>query len=383
MASKATTEPDAAALAEDLRAAAADLAAAEDAVAEVGEDRLEALEGATNQLAKILDQYEDSATGSGDFESYMECRMAVQDLEDGLDEDVPNRDIFEAVAERFDSRRLSDRDFSWAYDRLETAREPLDRLREREAAREQFADARRAVRDRVASIEDRIDHLETVATLGEADLDAPVDDLEDPVTAYDDAVADAFERFLEEESARTVFEFLSVTTAYPLVQVRQPPQDLATYVDNYEAGTEPIPTLLEYAEYSRSKLDHYVAEPMELKRHVATHRTYLTRLDASPFTIGWPPPPADRLRYTCRELVSVVDRFADDATVAKLQAVRSVARRDDYERLRAAARAMEELDEEEREQVRSGAVEAELETLRNRLATLCDVLEAVEDREGG
>lgn len=379
MASEVTAD-DAEALARELRAAAAELDDAETSVAEIGEGRLDDLQAATNQLARILDQYEDTATGSGDFEAYMECRMAVQDLEEGLAEDLPKREVFEAVADRFDSRRLSDRDFSWAKGQLETAREPLERLRDREAARERFRDARRAVRNRLDTIEDRIDHLETVTRLGEADLDAPIHELREPIAAYNDAVETAFSQFLETESARSVFEFLSTTTAYPLVSVRQPPTDLAEYVRNYEAGTEPIPTLLEYAEYSRSKLDHYVDEPMELKRHVATHRTYLSRLDATPYTVAWPPPPRDRLRYRTRELVSVVDRFADDDTVAKLQAVRSAGRRGDFERLRAAARANDELDADERERLQTGAVESELEDLREERSTLETVLSEVEDR---
>ncbi|MFB6103667.1 MAG: hypothetical protein ABEJ57_01090 [Halobacteriaceae archaeon] len=378
MASEATGAEDATALARELEAAAADLEAAEAAVEEIGEDRLDALEAATNQLARILDQYEDSATGSGDFEAYMECRMAVQDLEEGLGDALPNRERFEAVAERFDSRRLSDRDFQWANEELAAAREPLSRLRDREAAREDLATARRAVLDRLEVVEDRIDRLETVAALGRADLDAPVEAIEEPIREYNDAVEAAFESFLSETGARTVFSFLSTTTAYPLVDVTQPPRDLAEYVDRYAAGTEPIPTLLEYAEYSRSKLDHYVEEPMELKRHVATHRTYLTRLDATPYTIEWPPPPAARLRYRTEELVSVVDRFADPETVATLHAVRAAVRREDFDSLRASARAAVELDEEEREQVRSGAVEAELESLRDQRETLESALSTVD-----
>jgi len=378
MASEVTADEDAAALARELEAAADQLETAEAAVADVGEDRLDALEGATNQLARILDQYADTATGSGDFEAYMECRMAVQDLEADLDDDLPNRDRFEAVADRFDSRRLSDRDFEWANEELAAAREPLSRLRERESAREEVATARRAVRDRLQTVEDRIDRLETVAELGRADLDAPVEAIADPIEEYNAAVESAFETFLAETGARSVFAFLSATTAYPLVEVPQPPRDLADYVEQYPAGTEPIPTLLEYAEYSRSKLDHYVDDPMELKRHVATHRTYLTRLDATPYTVAWPPPPAAELRYRLEELVSVVDRFADAETVASLHAVRAAARRGDYESLRATARANEELVAEEREQVRSGAVATELEALREQRATLTEALEAVD-----
>jgi hypothetical protein len=157
-----------------------------------------------------------------------------------------------------------------------------------------------------------------------------------------------------------VFAFLDATTAYPLVAFQAPPADLREYVRNREAGTEPVPQLLEYAEYSRSKLDHYVANADALKRAVATQQTYLRRLDAEPLTVGWPPPGADELRFRCRELTAVVNRFAPDV-VEDLRAVARLPRETDYERLRESAVAEAELTAEERDRLRSGSVSEELD----------------------
>lgn len=368
-------EPDAETLARRLRAAREEERAAEDAVAEVGKKTLRSLRDAHRGLLGLLDQYEDSATGSGDFEAYMECRMNVQEHVETLEEDLPERERFEAVGERFDARRLSQRDFDWARNHLEPVEELVDRLSAREEASEKRSDARREVMQRLESIEDRIDTLRQIERLGNADLDAPVEDLRAPIERYNDAVTSDFKRIRREWPARDLLDLIETTTAYPLVEFREPPSDLLEYVESQEAGTEPVETLLEYAEFSRSKLDHYLDAPMALKRHVATHRTYLSRLDATPLHVSWPPPPAESLQFRARELVAVAERFAAEETVAALHEVRRATKRSDYETLRDAARARVELDPEERDRLRSGEIANERERLEDERDTLRSVLD--------
>jgi len=62
-------------------------------------------------------------------------------------------------------------------------------------------------------------------------------------------------------SARDVFSFLDRADGTPFVDADVPPTDLREYVTDYDAGEEPLPTLLEYADYSNSKLEHYVDDP--------------------------------------------------------------------------------------------------------------------------
>lgn len=335
-----------------------------EAVAEVGETSLEALATAHDRATSLLDRYEGSATGTGDFEAYIEFRDAFGEHVEALPEDLPRREAFERAEETLDKRRLSERDFERAREALADAGELADRLDARREARERYRSVRRAIESRIGQLDERIAELERTAELGRADLDAPIETLREPIAAYNAAVRDAFDAYLRETSAREVLAFVATTTAYPLVPFDRPPEDLAVYVREASAGAEPIPRLLEYSEYSISKLGHYVDAPRELKRYIATHRTYLRNLDADPLVVDWPPPPADRLRWRCRELIAVVGRFAPEPAVERLRAVRASTRDPEYERLRDAAHAHATLDPDVKERLANGRVERDLEAAR-------------------
>lgn len=333
-------------------------------VDERGERSLGAVADAYDRATTLLDTYEGRATGTGDFQGFIEFQDAFASFVEGLDDDLPRREAFEDCAERFDKRRLSEGDFAAARDALSPAADLVARLDERDAAREQYRDARRAVRRRVDTLDERVAELERLRSLGEVDLDAPTERLRDPIDAYNDAVSDAFTTFRDERSARTLLDFVATTEQYPLVSFRRPPADLREYVEGDPAGTESVSTLLEYAEHSPSKLAHYVENPRELKRNVGVHRTYLERLDAEPLEIAWPPPSAAALRWRIRELVSVVGRFAPEATVSCLRRVSALTREQEYDRLRRVAQARAELTREERTRLAEGTVERDLEAAR-------------------
>jgi DNA repair exonuclease SbcCD ATPase subunit len=335
---------------------------ARERVSEIGESELEELAGAHDRARSLLDRYEDRATGSGDFEAFVRFQSEFTDHAESLPEDLPHRGAFERAAERFDKRRLSTTDFERARETLSEVRETVARLDERRIAHERYRDARRALLERRDALSDRIEELEQVQRYGQADLDAPVEELREPIVVYDEAIREEFGAFRREESARVVLDFLAATAAFPLVPFDQPPADLREYVEGSEAGTESIPELLTYSEYSDSKLDHYVESPRELKRYVATHRTYLANVDGEPLSIGWPPPPADELWWRARELLSVLGRFGSEEAIEKLRAVRALARKEErYEHLRGAARARTALDAETRERLASGEVDRDLQ----------------------
>jgi len=348
-----------------LREARQRLVDARDAVEAVGEARLEAVRDAHRDATDLLDRYEGRATGTGDFRAFVEFQESFVELVEGLPDDLPAREAFEEANDHLDQRRLGENDFERARELLQPAADRAALLADRDRATERYETARRDARQRLQELDDRIDHLERLQRLGEADLDAPVERLRDPVESYNDAVREAWAQFRREASAREVFRVVEASRAYPLAAFRRPPADLREYVASSPAGEESIPTLLEYADYSSSKLSHYVDDPRALRTRVATGRTYLERLDAEPLTVSWPPPPPDRLRYLASELVSVVARFAPDDVVARARRLRRLPGDVDYERLRETALARDELDEQERERLERGAVEAELDAARD------------------
>jgi len=363
----------------DLAAAEERVEATEEAVAEFGEAELDRLAAAHEDFSGLLDRYEEPATGDGDFQKFIEFQENVAGFVDRLDEDLLLYEVFEECDEYLQQRRLTEGDFAHVREQLEPVADLAARLEERDAAREAYRSARTRVRTRRRELADRVADLKRLRDLGEADLDAPTERLREPVEAYNEQVREAFERFRREEPARDVLDTLADLAAIPMVPYETPPEDLHAYVRDHGAGEEPVGQLLEYADYSRSKLAHYVADPDALKRAVATRRTYLRGVGPGPLTVDWPPPEAGVLRYRCDELTGAVDRVAPDA-VAALRAVRRLPRETDYERLRTAAVARAELSPEERERVRSGAVEAELERARGQRTRLAEALETYPSR---
>jgi hypothetical protein len=374
MASETGTET----LIEDLRRADEALADVESEIAAIGEDDVQRVAGAHETLTDLLDRYETSATGTGreTFQSYVEFEGAVADFEERLDDDLPEREAFEAACEHLDRRRLDDRDFERAREALAPATGIADLLDEREEALERRREARAGVERRIRDVEDRIDDLEGTLSFADVDFDADLDPVRHPIEAYNDAVTDAFRTYKKDESAREVLDVVETAEAYPLVSFPPPPEELSSYLDAHEVGAETIPTLLEYADYSVSKLRHYVDDPGEFRAVVGSNRTYLDRLDADPLRIVWPPPEAGALRRRTGELVSVVGRFAPENVVARLRDVRAATERSDYDQIRRVARAREQLDEGERERLQSGEIEDRLSELREERERLRDALES-------
>jgi hypothetical protein len=375
----AERDTDVADLLAELREAGDRVAELEAKVEARGEDLLERLADAYRGAERLLDRYEDRATDYDDFAGFVEFQDAFVEFVDGLDEDLPEREAFEAADETFQKSRLSEEDFEAAREALVPAREAatlLDRYRE---ARERFGEVRHEARQRAADLDERGEALERLLALGATDLDVPVAELRETVEAYDESVREAFAASRRESPAREVLSLVDEAADRPFVAFRAPPTRLLEYVRESGVGEEPIPTLLEYADYSNQKLGHYVDEPHELQRHVATNRTYLDRLDGEPLTVGWPPPPASKLEFRAKEYQRVLTRFAPDETVATLRAVREFARdAERYGDCREAAHVLDDLDDGDRERLESGAVATELvrtRTARDRLRETLDALD--------
>ena len=365
-----------------------------------GVDRVEGAADAYRRARQLLDHYEERATGTGreNFTAYVQLEGQFATLVEGLPEELADREAFEAAWEAIDKRRLSSSDFERAEKALAPAERYVELLDEREDAREELTAARKAAVRCRGALDDEIDRHERLQELAGVDLDVPTDRLREPLERYNAAVREGFDTVRETASARELFAFVERTRWYPLVPYERPPDDLREFVVSNPAGERSIPTLLEFADYSRSKLAHHVDDADELKRRVATQQTYLSRLDADPLTIEWPPAPAAELRYRIRELRPLVERLdrerpegavpadgraeegdRDDSLVGMLREIRELTREPEYERLRTAAVASDRLDPAERERLGDGRVAdrlAELEAERDRLEAALEETES-------
>ncbi|ELY36291.1 DUF7118 family protein [Natronorubrum tibetense] len=338
-------------------------------------DAAEAYRDATD----LLENYVDRATGTGreNFQAYVQLEGKFDSLVTSLPDDLKGREAFDEALDAIDKRRLSESDFERAHDALEPAAQYAELLEEREAAREAIDDARTAAGKRYRELDDEIADRERLLELANADLEAPVEELREPIEAYNEAIEAAFQEFRLEASAREVFALLDRSRWYPFVDYQQPPDDLAAYIRDDPAGEYTIPELLEYANYSHSKLDHYVASADELKRRVATQQTFLDGIDAEPLTIEWPPDEAGVLRRRTREMRPFVARVADEDCVVALRSIRRLTTDPafDYDRLQTAAQAVVQLTPAERERLADGRVADELEALRTERERLEETLE--------
>ncbi|KAB1190403.1 hypothetical protein GJR96_15590 [Haloferax sp. MBLA0076] len=355
----------------ELRDAARELDETRTAVEERGESELQTAAEALDNVERILDQYESRATDRDDLKGYVQFREALSDTLDEIPPDVSHSESFidaNDILTTGITSTLSTSDFGRAREALEPVRKDAQLLQSWKTAREEYKTARYAVEQRHREVGERIDELEELLALGEADLDRSTDELSEPIEAYNEAVTMAFDQFVGETPAREVLDLLATAESYPLVELPTPPQRLRTYLDTADIGSEPVSRLTELAKFSRSKLDHYVADPETFSAAVGTTQTFLSQLSdaADSLTISWPPAPAQELRWRTRELVAVVGRFADEATVARARSVYRLASNSEGEfaRLRATAVAREQLTDEQRAKLERGAVEAELETLR-------------------
>ena len=350
----------------------------EGAVADIeehGRARLETVAEALRHARRLLNRYEGDATGTGDFQAYVEFQGEFETLVEDLPDDVPGRDAFERANEIVDQRRLSEDDFDRARETLSELDDLADRLSARDDAVTELEHARRDANRRLDEIDDRIEELERLQRFGDADLSAPTAELREPVSAYDDAVREAFETFRREAPARELLSVVADTTHYPLVEFQSPPSDLRSYLADTPVGEESVTTLLEYESYSASKLDHYVSDASAFQRAVGVHRGYLDRLGPEPLVVGWPPPAPGVLRARGEELVSVTAKFADESVVARARQLPRLARRDDYDRLRTTARAATELTDDQRDRLASGEIDRELSALRDGRRRLSAALE--------
>lgn len=345
--------------------------AAEAALDGLAESDAEAVADAYRRANSLLTDYRDRATGSGDFGGYMEFRSRFSSLVEDLDAGLARRDAFEAALEHVERRRLSGSDFDRAEAALAPARTITETLTELQTIRDTRASVRSDLLDARAALEARRSHLESLAEISPEALDVPIDSLRMPIERYNEAIETEHRALLKETPSRDLLALYRRLSYFALIGVESPPEALQSYLERHDVGDKPIPTIREYLSYSRSKLDHYVADAGRFLGELAPHSGYLESLSPEPFRIEWPPPARDRFEWQLRDLIQATGRFAGDEAVELLRELQSLCRDSErYTELRSAARLREELDNDERQLVLTGGVDNELDAVSTQIAAI-------------
>ena len=345
-------------------------------LAEFGHERVAELADAHRSFTAVLERYEEQVvTDGGDVQTNVEFQSELDRVLKEIPQGVLLRETFTECTDALKKKWFNESDFEHVYELLEPVEDIVARLDDYETARDRFREASREAGHRLQELDSDISELERLVELGDADLDAPTERLREPIEAYNHIARESFETFFSEARAREVVSFLEVMRMYPLVAFETPPEEFRSYLQTAPIGEESVPRLLELADYSRSKLDHYVEDPDRFARVVGRHQTYLSGLSAEPLLVAWPPPPADRLRWRCRALTAALGRIDPDA-VESLREVAALPRETDYERLRDSVLARSQLGDAERERLREGGIERDLERLRDQRDRLQAALDA-------
>jgi chromosome segregation ATPase len=166
---------------------------------------LDEVADAYEAVERVLDRWEERATDWDDFEGYVEFRNDISETLASIPEDVPESEAFvEAdrhVKTKGVSKSLDEGDFEAAREALSPAAEYAELRAELEAAETRHRKARQRARNRRRELDERIDDLERLVELGEADLDAPVEELREPIERYNEAVRSDFAAFRRDAPA--------------------------------------------------------------------------------------------------------------------------------------------------------------------------------------
>lgn len=354
------------------------LSEAVERVENAGLDRLERARELRQTLERVLREYEEKATGHGDFGSYVEARSIAAGVEESVDEDdVHGAEVIRAAAERFDRRTLRPKHFERAASDLEALDDDLEALDDARRLRDELRSEARSKSNRLKEVEDELREVEReverVRRHDDVDTSAFVDALE----AYVEGVRADFDSYFREAPAADVVELGASVDAEPLLP------DLPVSTEDGSrlreaVGERTVEEVLELHGYSDSKLSHVVDDPAEFRDAVPVG--FLEWFDVEPFTVDVDVE-GDVVEHLAPALLRLTSDFASPETLEALRELRRLSISGEYERLRRAYVAAGDSDVDELERRRrklreeAEALEAEVDVLESAVGRADEVLE--------
>lgn len=320
-----------------------------------------------DRFAALVDRYREEATGTGEFESYVAFQEKMVDLLDRIDpETVYRAEDFEHAIDRFERRIIREKDFRRAERDLSAVRELVETIETAEELQAELEDERGRLESRRRELRSRLRTLEREIQDADRIEDVDPSELVSTIEAYNACVEDEFTEFLHSAPAIEVAGLGQKAADLPLVDVAPPDPAAVELLQSMDLGRETVPTLLEYAGYSDSKLAHYVDDPVEFRRTLP--RAWFETLSADDFSVSMDESGAV-MRYKLPELIRIVGEFADEECVGRLRKLHTLAETGEYDPMRRAHRVANDLGTTDVETLRErkSATESDLERIEERI----------------
>lgn len=322
-----------------------------------------------SELSETMEEYREDAVGTGDFETYVEFQGILDDLLQRINNsqnEVYRAEDFERVIDGFEKRVIRESDFRRAESRLADVRElaeTIDRVREIE---KELRYEKGRLERRKSELESRLKRVGRKIDTAKGVSDIDPSPLISIIESYNSSVETDFEEFYNSAPSIKVARLGEKARDLPLADIKPLDKETVEILRRTGMGQKTVSEVLEYADYSNSKLSHYIERPDEFRRNVS--QTWFKLLSADDFKISVETP-QNLIKHKVPELIRIVDEFGSEETVRRLREIHSVAEKGEYAPMRRAYlseketgdKGLEDLQEEKRD------IESEIDEIESKI----------------
>lgn len=344
-------------------------------IEELGPGRLDRVEFLLSELKGLVREYEDK---DRTFKTHRSLRMTLDRLARRIQKSYENEEIGEEV-EHFDKALVHARDWHWKDTRR--ALEPLEEIAglrdERNRVEKEIRRQKKARRKKRRELEERARRLRSLRdTRLDPGAEEYIHSIQERLDRVNERIVGVLDALVSNAPTREVIRLLGDVGIRPELGLPRAPDKsgLMGFLGSHPVGNEPIYRVLEYADYSDSRLSHYVDRPREFKDAMSANLAYLEKItDIRRLAPKLQVEPGGMLARRLSALTSLVSRagsLVEKDTSGLVQELREMRREvlsGEYARHFSSYRRIQRLSQEERRLVEAGAVEDELAEVERRL----------------
>jgi len=228
-----------------------------DSVREVDEECAENTRVLYARIDEALDEYQNEATGHGNFERYVEFRSIVIGVQQGAKEqDIHLEEGFEKATDRLDRRTLQQKHFTRAHNDLEEVRGFIEDYEQYKKLRQELEEELHKLERKTKGLDEEIEKLKKDIQKAQSAEGIDVSRLREKVETYNRGITEDFDSFVRQAPAVKVArlgERVSKASLLEDIPIEDGAAErLLEYVDD-----ETVEGVLELADSSDGKLSHY------------------------------------------------------------------------------------------------------------------------------